>query len=86
MLRFYGKDLKAVLTESLSRDRPVVLTCDVTVSLAVQDGERFRSAPDMKSSYGIRRLPMAVIPAGSRDGLRWPLHWSAMLLSLNLSS
>ena len=30
MLRFYGKDLKAVLTESLSRDRPVVLTCDVT--------------------------------------------------------
>lgn len=45
MLRFYGKDLKAVLTESLSNDRPVVLTCDVTVSLSVQDGERFRSAP-----------------------------------------
>ncbi|WP_404318712.1 hypothetical protein RX799_04040 [Klebsiella oxytoca] len=44
MLRFHGKDLKAVLTESLSNDRPVVLTCDVTVSLSVQDGERFRSA------------------------------------------
>ncbi|EBK6837835.1 TPA: hypothetical protein ACGH3C_002244 [Salmonella enterica subsp. enterica serovar Javiana] len=45
MLRFHGKYLKAVLTESLSNDRPVVLTCDVTVSLSVQDGERFRSAP-----------------------------------------
>jgi hypothetical protein len=44
MLRFYGKDLKAVLTESISRDRPVVLTYDVTVSLSVQDGERFRSS------------------------------------------
>ena len=45
MLRFHGKDLKAVLTESLSSNRPVVLTCNVTVSLSVQDGERFRSAP-----------------------------------------
>lgn len=45
MLRFHGKDLKAVLTESLSHNRPVILTCDVTVSLSVQDGERFRSAP-----------------------------------------
>ncbi|ELF4281879.1 hypothetical protein RNF85_000390 [Salmonella enterica] len=45
MLRFDGKDLKAVLTESLSNDRPVVLTSNVTVSLSVQDGERVSSAP-----------------------------------------
>ncbi len=70
MLRFHGKDLKAVLTESLSNDRPVVLTCDVTVSLSVQDGERFRSAPDVKTSYGTRHLQMAAIPTGIRDGLR----------------
>lgn len=45
MLRFHGKDLKAVLTESISCNRPVVLTYDATVSLSVHDGERFRSAP-----------------------------------------
>ncbi|MFD1803611.1 hypothetical protein ACFSFZ_15640 [Mixta tenebrionis] len=45
MLRFHGKDLKAVLTETISRNRPVVLTCNATVSLSVQDGERFHPAP-----------------------------------------
>ncbi|MDF7679948.1 hypothetical protein PT300_04690 [Enterobacteriaceae bacterium ESL0689] len=39
MLRFYGKDLKDVLTESLKNDKPVILNSDVTVSLSVQDGE-----------------------------------------------
>ncbi|HAT1685325.1 TPA: hypothetical protein I8Y21_006178 [Klebsiella oxytoca] len=43
MLRFHGKDLKAVLTEAISRDKPVMLTCDGDkgVFLSVQDAERF---------------------------------------------
>lgn len=45
MLRFHGKDLKAVLTESISHNRHVVLTCNVTVSLSAQNGERFCSPP-----------------------------------------
>lgn len=44
MLRFHGKDLKAVLTEAISRNKPVMLTCtdgEDSVFLAVQDADRY---------------------------------------------
>jgi hypothetical protein len=84
MLRFHGKDLKAVLTESLSNDRPVVLTCDVTVSLSVKDGEHFRSAPGHEDQLRHQAFADGCHP--DRDGLRWPRCWSTMLFSRNLSS
>lgn len=43
MLRFHGKDLKAVLTEAISRNKPVVLVCDSDggIYLSVRDAECF---------------------------------------------
>lgn len=87
MLRFHGKDLKAVLTESLSNDRPVVLTCDVTVSLSVQDGERFRSAPGREDQLRHKAFADGCHPDRDQGWATLTfLCWSTMLFSLNLSS
>ncbi|MFG6076894.1 hypothetical protein [Erwinia sp. OPT-41] len=38
MLRFYGADLKSVVTESISRNKPVMLIKDNGIYLMVEDG------------------------------------------------
>jgi hypothetical protein len=59
MLRFHGKDLKAVLTEAISRDKPVMLTCDSDngIYLSVQDAERYRA--DSERSDQLRHQAFA---------------------------
>ncbi|HBD1844088.1 TPA: hypothetical protein KIA93_000294 [Salmonella enterica] len=45
MLRFHGKNLKAVLTEAISRNKLVMLTSEPdAIFLSVQDAERFGEA------------------------------------------
>lgn len=81
MLRFHGKDLKAVLTEAIARDKPVMLTCgDSGVYLSVQDAERFGSASGKPGKLrhqafadGCQPERDAAGPATSRllTGYRW---------------
>ena len=40
MLRFYGSDLKAIVTESITTDKSVVLAKDHGVYLMVDGGEQ----------------------------------------------
>jgi hypothetical protein len=92
MLRFHGKDLKAVLTEAISHNKPVMLTCDGDsgVYLSVQEAERYGA--DSERSGQLRHQAFAdgchpesdaAGPATSR--LLTGYRWLATITPLNLT-
>lgn len=74
MLRFYGSDLKAIVTESITTDKSVVLAKDHGVYLMVDGGEQ-------RDDGRVRHLAYAdgCHPDLDRNGSRWPAYWSAAI-------